>query len=73
MSISGSGYTRSLRISKIVLINARAPMKQWREHMLLPVRKRGQKYIELAETARNQIKEKGDRDYFFSELETINC
>jgi hypothetical protein len=31
------------------------------------------KYWELAKTAGDQIKEKGDRDYFFSELKTINC
>jgi hypothetical protein len=31
------------------------------------------KYIELAEKAGEQIKEKGDRDYFLGELKTINC
>jgi hypothetical protein len=31
------------------------------------------KNIELAKKAGSQIKEKGDRDYFFSELETIQC
>ncbi len=30
------------------------------------------KYIELAEKAGEQIKEKGDRDYFLGELKTIN-
>lgn len=31
------------------------------------------KYIELATKAGGHIKEKGDRDYLFSELKTINC
>jgi hypothetical protein len=31
------------------------------------------KYIELASKAGEQVKEKGDRDYLFSELETIGC
>jgi len=31
------------------------------------------KYIELANKAGEQIKEKGDRDYLFSELKTIGC
>jgi hypothetical protein len=31
------------------------------------------KHIELAKKAGDQIKEKGDKDYFFSELKTINC
>jgi hypothetical protein len=31
------------------------------------------KYVELAQKAGEQIKEKGDRDYFFGELKTINC
>jgi len=31
------------------------------------------KHIELAKKAGEQIKEKGDKDYFFSELKTINC
>lgn len=31
------------------------------------------KYIELANDAGEQIKDKGDRDYLFSELKTINC
>jgi len=31
------------------------------------------KYLELAKAAGDQIKEKEDRDYFFSELKTINC
>jgi hypothetical protein len=30
------------------------------------------KYLELAKTAGDQIKEKQDKDYFFSELKTIN-
>ncbi len=32
-----------------------------------------EKYIELAKKAGEQIKEKGDRDYFFSELKTVQC
>ena len=32
-----------------------------------------EKYIELAKKAGKQIKEKGDRDYFSSELKTIQC
>ena len=31
------------------------------------------KYAELAKKAGEQIKEKGDRDYFMGELKTINC
>jgi len=31
------------------------------------------KYIELANKAGEQIKVKGDKDYLFSELRTINC
>ena len=31
------------------------------------------KYLELAEKAGEQIKEKGDRDYLLGELKTINC
>ena len=32
-----------------------------------------EKYIRLAKGAGEQIKKKGDKDYFFSELEAISC
>jgi hypothetical protein len=31
------------------------------------------KYVELANKAAEKIREKGDRDYLLSELETIKC
>jgi hypothetical protein len=32
-----------------------------------------EKYLRLAKEAGDQIKKKGDKDYFFSELDTISC
>ncbi len=32
-----------------------------------------QRYLQLAKGAGEQIKKKGDKDYFFSELKTIQC
>jgi len=41
--------------------------------MLLEGNDACRKYLELAEKAGEQIKEKGDRDYLLGELKTTNC
>lgn len=44
-----------------------------RAHEVAGQKEECQKYLELAKTAGDQIKGKEDKDYFFSELKTINC
>jgi len=42
-----------------------------RGHAIAGKTKEAKKYIDLAKEAGNAIKEKGDRDYFFSQLKTV--
>jgi len=44
-----------------------------RAHAVAGQRAECKKYVELAKAAGDKIKEKGDRDYFFTELKRINC
>jgi hypothetical protein len=44
-----------------------------RAHAIAENKAECERYIKLAKEAGEQIKKKGDRDYFFSELKTITC
>jgi len=44
-----------------------------RAHAITGSKTECEKYFQLAKKAGEQIKKKEDRDYFFSELETIRC